>query len=66
MKSTSNTTYTLDFPMKDGKKIHTFKVAAQSQEEAEYILLHELLECARQLEAEEKERQKAKALKEAK
>lgn len=58
MKINSTTTYTLDFPMKDGKKVHTFTIKAIDPIEAEVILLAELLECCRQLEAEKREREK--------
>jgi len=60
MKATSSTTYNLDFPMKDGKKVHSFKMSAASQEEAEATLLLELLECSRQLEAEKRVREEKK------
>lgn len=54
MKLNSTTTYTLDFPMKDGKKIHTFKVPASNEVEAQEMLAEELLECCRQLQDEKK------------
>lgn len=54
MKVNSTTTYILDFPMKDGKKVHSFKMAATDPIEAEELLREELLECCRQIQAEEK------------
>ncbi len=56
MKSSSSTTYVLDFPMKDGKKVHSFKMPATSQEAAEVALREELMQCIEQLDVEKKKR----------
>lgn len=52
MKVNSTTTYQFDFPMKDGKKVHSFKIPAESQDDAVMMLYEELMQCQEQITIE--------------
>lgn len=54
MKVTSITEYKMDFAMKDGKKVHSFKVSAKSETEARAMLTSDMGEILDQLETEDK------------
>lgn len=63
MKVTTTTEFKMDFAMKDGKKVHTFKLTAKDESEARAILTDEMGQILDQIELEdrkEKEREDKK------